>query len=156
MKKHILTFILLTAMIILLSGCSWVEYFVVTNETKLDISIEYRVENPNGGFPIFDNNPSVYGLTKRGNIDWDNKLSYINNDTSRYVIKMTLHPNCAIIIGNLSDDHYQNHSQYFINGRVFNIKNITIINNGNSIVITKDTFDDYFKKKNGYILYSIK
>ena len=143
-------------LIFLFSGCSWVESFIITNETTSDITVEYEIENPSNGFAIFDNFPSTYQLNKSNNIDWEKPLFIIDNDTTKLVFKFVLPPKSAIIIGKLYNDTYKKYNQYFINGRKFNLKKLNVINNLNIPEITPQNFDNYFKKNDGCITFKIK
>lgn len=156
MKKITLTYCPIIVMMFLFSGCSWQEYFQIINETSSDITIEYKIENPVGGFAIFENHPSVYQLNSSNNVDWDNQLSIIDKDTALLVIRLTLPAKSTTVFGHLSNDRYEKYNQNFINGRVFNLTNLSINNNQNTTLITPINFDNYFKKENGNIVYRIK
>jgi hypothetical protein len=71
-------------------------------------------------------------------------------------VKIILPPNNALIIGRISNDHYTSFDQYFINGRTFNLKKLSVKKGTTTIQISPDNFDDYFKKKNGVIGLKIK
>ena len=152
-KVIVLFFITL---IFLFSGCSWVESFIITNETTSDITIEYEIEYPRNEFPIFDFDPHAYYLNSTNNIDWEKPLSIIDNDTTKLVVKFVLPPKSAIIIGKLYNDTYKKYNQYFINGRKFNLKKLNVINNLNIPEITPQNFDNYFKKNDNCITFRIK
>ena len=137
----------------LFSGCSWLEYFVITNESTSEINLEYEIENPANGFAIFESHPSVYQLDVSNNINWNEKLSASDGSMMPLFVKTTLPPKSGIVIGSLSNDHYKKHNQYFINDRKFNLKNIKIITKNKIIEISLENFDTYFKKKDGYIIF---
>lgn len=147
---------LLLLIVLFFQGCSWQEYFVVTNQTNSDIIIEYEIEQPKSGFGIFDNRISLYKTTNSGDIDWNEIKEITDLDTARYSIKIILAPNNALIIGTLSNDNYKSHDQYFINGRTFNLKKLAIKKEKTIIEISPTTFDNYFKKKKGIIGLRIK
>ncbi|MDO8998618.1 MAG: hypothetical protein Q7W45_02555 [Bacteroidota bacterium] len=151
--KKIIFFIVV---ILTFQGCSWQEYFVIINQTNSDITIEYEIEQPKSGFAIFDNRQTIHKLSKNGDIDWNETLEVNDLDTSRFIIKLLLAPNTVVTIGNLSNDTYKKHDQYFINGRTFNLKNLKILNSKPIIEITPENFDNFFVKKNGIIALRLK
>lgn len=150
MKKTVL-FLLLT---ILLSGCSWQEYFVLENNSDSSIVVSYSISQANG-FPIFDE-ANVYSTTQSGEIDWNKNINIADADTSALGFQFTLPPNSFLTFGHLSNDHYSSWSQHFINGRVFNFQVMKIKMKDRNITITKDGFDSFFKKKNGNIQFKVK
>jgi|GEM_PF-755292 len=155
-SKRIKRFLFFIPMIFLVSGCSWQEYFLIINESPNDITIEYSIPNPNSGLGIFNITPGVYKLNSSGNIDWDKPLAFADKDTTLSTVKLILPPKSFVVIGNLMNDTYIQHNQKFINGVVFNLKQIRINNNQNSIEITPENFDNFFKKMSGNIEYRIK
>ena len=150
MKKSLL-FLLIT---ILLSGCSWQEYFVLENNSDSSIVVSYSLSQANG-FPIFDE-ADAYMATSSGEVDWNKKITIDDSDTSALGFQFMLPPNSILTFGHLSNDHYSNWSQQFINGRVFNFKMMQIKMKDRNITISKDSFDSFFKKKNGYIKFRVK
>jgi hypothetical protein len=139
---------------IFIGGCSWQEYFVLENNSDSSIVVSYSLSQANG-FPIFDE-AAAYMTTNSGEIDWNKKITIKDADISALGFQFTLPPNSRFIFGRLSNDHYSNCSQYFINGRVFNFQQMEIKMKDRNITITKDGFDSYFKKKNGCISYEVK
>ena len=65
----LLKILLLFLLLELLWSCSWVNYFMVINESNQPIEIIYILEPPKETFAIFENKPEVYGLQKSGQID---------------------------------------------------------------------------------------
>ncbi len=151
-QKYIISLCLLFS----LSACSYQEYFTLFNETASPITLEYEIEYPATGFGIFDNDLRIYNLTKENEIDWNRLHEALDTDSSRLLIKVTIPPKSAFIFGSLSNDKYVKHTQYFINGRSFNLKQMDfkMINKG--FQVTKHSFDDYFKKENGHIALRLK
>lgn len=139
---------------ILLVGCSWQEYFVLENNSDSSILVSYTI-SPANGFPIFDN-ADAYMTTKSGEVDWNKKITIEDKDTSALGFQFTLPPNSILAFGHLSNDRYSNWSQHFINGRVFNFQMMKIKMKDRNITISKDGFDSFFRKKNGYIKFSVK
>ena len=146
-QKHIISLCLLFS----LGACSYQEYFTVFNETASPITLEYEIEVPATGFAIFDNGLRAYSLNKKSEIDWNRVQEVLDTDSARVLVKVTIPPKSAFIFGSLSNDKYVKHTQYFINGRSFNMKqmDVKMINKG--FQVTKHSFDDYFKKENGHI-----
>ncbi len=150
--KKVLGFVLT---IVILTGCSWQEYFVVHNNSESSILITYSISQANG-FPIFDNMPDAYMSTNSGDIDWNKEIVLEDMDTSSVIFKFTLPPKSILRFGHLSNDNYSNKNQYFINGRIFNFELMEIKKKDETIIITYDKFDSFFKKKNGCIKYEVK
>lgn len=139
---------------ILFTSCSWQEYFVVENNSDSSIVVSYSLSQANG-FPIFDE-ADAYMTTKSGEIDWNKKITIEDSDTSALGFQFILPPNSVLLFGHLSNDHYSSWNQQFINGRVFNFQMMKIKMKDRNITITKDGFDSFFKKKNGFIQFKVK
>jgi hypothetical protein len=142
--------------VIIFQSCSWQEYFTITNQTKTDIIVEYEIEQPKIGFAIFDDRPTIYKTSNSGDIDWNEIIDPNDQDTARLSFKIVLAPNNTLTIGHLSNDNYKKYNQYFINGRTFNLKKISIKKETTTIQISPENFDNYFLKKNGIIGLKIK
>ncbi len=144
--------------IFLLTGCSWQEYFLITNETASNIAVEYSISSPGTGFGfgIFETTPTIYKLTPTGSIDWNDQLSIVDTDTTSLGVRIILPPKSSIVIGYLSNDHYEKYDQQFINGRTFNLKKINLNSNGKSTEIIPENFDSFFKKSSENIEYKAK
>lgn len=139
-----------------LSACSWNEYFVIGNKSESELIVQYMVSDTKNGFPIFTNHPSLYKLKSSGEIDWNAKLNLLDLDTSLNYFKFKVPVNSALIFGELSNDHYTGYAQNFINDRHFNLNNLEIIQSDDTVFIKPNTFDSYFKKTKGYILFELK
>ena len=148
---------LLPVLVILFSlqGCSWRIGFYIANSGNEPLTVDVKLMDAPGTFPIFHYpgryfSPRKYALQKDNSVDF-NTASDIKTDTlekySHY--KLQLPPHTAVEIGELQNDHYEKHDQYFINGRVFNLEKITI--SEKKIEIVPAVFDNYFKneKNNG-------
>jgi hypothetical protein len=146
----------LGSILLLFSGCSWQEYFVITNETTSEIIIDYEIEIPGKGFAIFGDKPSGYRLNASNNIDWDKMLLLIDGNMDPQFIQIVLPPGSAIIIGTLPNDHYEKQGQYYINGRNFDLKYLKIASKNKVVEISPEKFDSYFKKKDGCIVFRMK
>ena len=151
-------FILLVSLLICtcFSGCSWVEYFTIANLSEQTIYVSYTLTEPKGSFPIFNKSPDFYEATKKGNINWDKRLTKEISIDGGNSISMELSPHSIMIFGRLHNDSYKSHDQEFINGRYFNLNFIEIEVNLEVFHISKDTFDKNFKKENGYIKYAVE
>ncbi|MEO6304749.1 MAG: hypothetical protein ABIP51_16430 [Bacteroidia bacterium] len=154
MKKLFLFFSLL--FIFFFQGCSWQEYFLVSNPTGMDLIVEYEVESPAQGFAIFDNYPTGYKIYKSGDIKWDEPVELKDMDTARAVVRIILSPGTAVIFGHLSNDHYKKHDQVFINDRHFNLKRLIVQKGEFTRDITVENFDDNIVKRNGIISVKTK
>lgn len=146
----------LIPLLFLLQGCSWSEYFVITNETNADIIIEYEVSIPSTGFSIFSNQPKCYKLHSDRTV-YSNEIRDITDfNSEQHLVKVVLPSNNGLIIGGLSNDNYKSYDQYFINGRHFNLKNLKIQHGETVIEITPANFDRYFVKHKNLIACKIK
>ncbi|HRP60001.1 MAG TPA: hypothetical protein PK833_06895, partial [Vicingus sp.] len=61
--------------------------------------------------------------------------------------------NAALIFGRLHNDKYTSYNQSFINGRSFNLAELTIKTAQKTTSILPETFDNYFKEQNGNIVW---
>jgi hypothetical protein len=144
--------------VLLISGCSWVEYFTVGNKTDTPITVTYELAKMEEGyiFGIFTNIPEAYQLSKSSKIQWDNKVELEDLDDNPAIVKVILPPKTVMIFGRLHNDTYESNNQQFINSRDFNFSNMVIEHQEQTTQITKATFDDYFVKKNGYIKFDVE
>ena len=148
--------LLVLVVLLSLSGCSWKEYFVVSNIGNSEIVVQYKVKDEKKGFPIFGDQPIVYKLNSNNEIDWNSKLSVTDLDSTLTGYKLKVPPKSALIFGELSNDKYSAYNQKFINDRHFNLEQMKIEHNGSTIFILPNTFDTYFKKMKGNILLELK
>ncbi|CAN5460079.1 hypothetical protein BH10BAC1_BH10BAC1_16660 [soil metagenome] len=151
-----LKILLLLPLLCLFQSCSWLENFVITNETTENITIEYELEERLDGFPIFDTQPESYKLNSDNTIYWNEVIKTADLDTARYLVKVILPPKQGLVLGTLSNDNYKQHDQYFINGRHFNLKHLKIQTPKTTTEITAKNFDSYFTKVKGQIAYGVK
>lgn len=136
----------------LLSGCSWMEYFMIYNISDTDITINYEVDElKNGEFGIFNIQPEYYPLYPNNRINWHKKDTLADTNPDQNNVEVILPANSAMLFGRLSNHKYTNYDQEFYNGRVFNLRNMTIFFDQKKLTIEKNTFDRYFKKEKGYI-----
>lgn len=152
----LLKILLLFLLLELLWSCSWVNYFMVINESNQPIEIIYTLEPPKETFAIFENKPEAYGLQKSGQINWDKKLEINDLDTNLLTVQVLLQPKTSLIFGYLHNDKYTAYNQYFINGRSFNLVEMTIKTSKETTVVKPEIFDTFFKKINGSISYVMK
>lgn len=154
LKNRIKPLLIILTIVTLLSGCSWQEYFVISNETNFPLTVNYRLSETTSGFGFFDSEPSAYHFNPTGDIDWSNKLNISDIDSSKTGVSVTLPPKSSLLIGSLLNEHYENHNQKNVNDRV-NLKNINIIHPEKAFEITAENFESYFKKRNGNIEFRI-
>lgn len=146
------SFLFLIFLAISLQGCSWICGFYIANTTNHPITVELKLTDMPGSFPIFHyprfHNARLcrYDLKKNNSIDPGTSTYMTTGDTldvfSHY--KLVIEPHTAVEIGQLQNDHYEKYDQYFINGRTFNLERIVI--SEKKIQIVPSTFDNYFKK----------
>ena len=77
-------------------------------------------------------------------------------DPNLLTIQVLLQSKSSLIFGNLHNDKYTSYNQYFINGRSFNLVEMTIKTVKETMVVKPETFDTFFKKINGSISYVVK
>jgi len=134
-------------------SCSWVERFMVVNETNESIEITYTIAPPEKSFAIFDGKFDVFQLKKAKQLDWNKKLDVVDLDTNSLRVLVKLPANAALIFGTLHNDKYTSTNQYFINGRSFNMVEMTISTPKKSTTVNPENFDNHFKKQNGSIVW---
>lgn len=139
-----------------LSSCSWNEYFVLFNATGSSVQVRYEVDPTETAFPLFNTAFRAHKTTRNDEIDWNNSVQLTDTDTVENSVTLLLPQHTSLIIGELSNDHYSRYDQQFINGRVFNLVSIEILNGSQTTNINPTQFDSYFKKKNGVIGYVIR
>ena len=153
MRNYLIVFITLGLM---LTGCSWQEYFIISNMSDDDIQINYFIDPEPEGFSLFEDNPEAYQANSSGTIDWNRKMQIIDQDSTFERVVVNLPAKSVLKFGTLSNDHYTSHDQYFINDRHFNLIRIEIITGTDAMIITKEIFDSYFRKKDGMIRYLVR
>ncbi len=150
-KRIILTILTLA---FFLSGCSWLETFILKNNLDTDVTVTYELDSQSKSFGIFRSTPTTYGLDNSGEINWNNNLNCPDSDTSMHNIQITLPAHSALDLGALSN------SEYFsakANETDFNLIKMSIAFNNQLLEIDPENFDDYFKKReNGNIEYTIQ
>jgi len=149
MKK--LLFLPVIALLFSLQGCSWTCSFYIANASNETITVEMKLMDSPGGFPIFHYPKYYYGKLLSYSLKKNNSVNF---ETSKEVEADTLEnfshyrfeipPRTAIEIGQLQNDSYEKHDQCFINGRVFNLEKLSVAQK--KIDIVPSTFDNYFKK----------
>ncbi len=144
------------SILFIFSSCSWNEYFVISNSSKVETTATYKLLAASNGFPIFSQQPRLYKLNSTHEIDWGTETKVVDLDTSLSGYQIKIPASHALIFGELSNDHYLNHDQRFINGRFFNLLELSVSNPNFNIVIAPINFDDNFKKVNGNIQLVIK
>ena len=138
----------------LLCGCSWVEKFVLINESNESVNVIYSIGLVEKGFAVFTHQPQAYQLTKGKKIDWNETLQVEDSDTSLLSVAIKLPPKSAIVFGALHNDQYVSSTQNFINGRHFNFIKMQISSSKQKEIITTKNFDEKFQKKNTVISYT--
>lgn len=139
----------------LFSGCSWREYFLISNTSTVAITVTYKIAQVQKGFPIFYNY-KAYKLNDDNDIDWNTKIEIRDTDTTLALIHVEIPPKCAFILGELNNDTYTKYNQHFINGRVFNLEKLEINTISKTTTILPENFDAFFKKSNGCITFEVK
>lgn len=149
-----------TVLLFSLQGCSWICRFYIANTTDKPVTVEMKLMNDPGSFPIFHYPNYYYGKLTRFGLNNNKSVNFedrteVKADTlenfSHY--KMQIPPRSAIEIGQLQNDHYEKQDQYFINGRVFNLEKLSV--EEKKVEITPATFDNYFRKGKYNELYFV-
>lgn len=78
---------------------------------------------------------------KNGDLDRENS-SVLSPTTTGDIHEISLPAQTALEFGHLMNEKYENSRQTFMNGRVFNLRKLRAANTE----ITKENFDQYFKK----------
>ncbi|MDF1672376.1 MAG: hypothetical protein P1U41_02665 [Vicingaceae bacterium] len=143
--------------LLLFTGCSWSEYFVINNLSDQPIFISYTITKPKEhNFGIFEHSPNFYKTTKQGKIDWNNKVEIKDTEESSEIVNIILPPKTTMIFGRLQNDTYTHYNQNFINDREFNLDFIEIEINLEILHISKNTFNKNFSKDNGIIKFDVE
>jgi hypothetical protein len=139
-----------------LTGCSWQEYFVVRNMSVSAVIVQYEIADVEKGFPIFSHQPLLYQLNHSNEIDWDTQQIPLDLDPSSSGLKFKIPANQLVVLGELNNDHYSAYDQDFINGRVFNLKELEVQRNTDTLRLIPTNFDGSFKKTGGHIVLEIR
>ena len=154
---RILSIISFFAITILLSACSWNEYFIVVNRSDSDILIDYELDESLDPLDIFRAVPEVYKADDNDEIDWENGIIDTEDiDIEPEKVRLNLKQGMILKFGFLSNDYYESSDQEFINNTDFNLTKLKIKSPKDSIMIDKDNFDEYFNKEKGYIKMILK
>ena len=148
--------ILSLTIVLLLSSCSWNEYFVISNSSQVETNVTYKLMEPSNGFPIFSQQPRLYKLNSSNEIDWGTEKKPIDLDTSIVGLKIKIPSAHALVLGELSNDNYTSYNQTFINDRFFNLVELNVSTEKFNVNIVPSNFDKNFKKENGVIQMEIK
>jgi len=148
-------FFLLIILFVSLQGCSWICRFYIANTTSEAITVEIKLADSVRSFPIFHYGKlSQYKLKKNQSVDFESWKEMKVDTLEKFShYKVQIPPHTAIEIGQLQNDKYEKHDQYFINGRTFNLERILI--SEKKIEIVSSTFDNYFKKGKYNELYFV-
>jgi len=139
-----------------LTGCSWQEYFVILNASPSAVTVQYTIAGVEKGFPIFTQQPVLYALNTSNDINWHAPQNAVDLDSSSTGLKIRIPANYAIVLGALNNDHYKAYNQNFINARVFNLEELEVLRNDDTLSVLPTNFDAFFKKKAGQIALEIK
>ncbi len=142
---------------VLVAGCSWVDYFVVLNDTDEAVVLSYTVETPAKGFGLFGP-PRVYRLHGSTSVDWAAAVESTDAAPGDEDVRVVLPAHTAAVIGRLDNQDYERHDQHFINDRAFNLVRLQVCRQratkgkaACSAVVTPDTFDSVFSVHRGRV-----
>ncbi|MBK6521874.1 MAG: alpha amylase C-terminal domain-containing protein [Sphingobacteriaceae bacterium] len=136
--------------------CSWIEEFVIINESDKAIYVKYEIAENSGTFSLFHAHPSMCILNSSDEIEWGKEMAFADEDSASNKVSVAIPPRSVLVFGRLQNDKYKSYDQKFINGRTFNLKQLQILSNNKIIDVVPDTFDDHFKKHRGQIRFVSK
>lgn len=140
MKSKLIVFTLLLATLTF-SGCSYLETFILKNNTNTEVKVIYTLDSLTKNYGIFMDQPTGYKLNSTQKVNYDENLNLTDQNFSKYEIEVTLPPQSALDIGTLSNDNYISASE---NESDFNLIQMTILFEDFSFKITPKNFDQYF------------
>ena len=144
MKNKLLILLLCVAF---LNACSWRVCFYVLNNSDKPVSVEIKLNKKITSFPIFHYNRFIARSEKKEKINYENQSDIKADTLEDYShIKIFVPAHMALEIGQLQNDKYEKHDQYFINGRVFNLEWLIIGDGEKETKITPASFDNFFRK----------
>jgi hypothetical protein len=127
------------------------------NTSDKPISIEIKLSKKVTSFPIFDYSSFTLRGEKNGKIIYDSQKEIKADTLEDYShFKISIPAHSALEIGQLLNDKYEKYNQYFINGRVFNLESLIIHSSEKETKILPETFDTYFEKEKGNVIYVVK
>lgn len=142
---------------LVLQACSYIEQFVIYNQSDKAIYVTYELEDKKEGvFPVFTEFPTAKMLNSSDDIYWEKEANSIDENTNLNCVSVAVQPHSALIIGTLHNDSYKSYDQKFKNGRWFNLKILEIAYINKIIRIIPSTYDTYFKKKQGKIRFTVE
>lgn len=137
-------------------SCSWVQYFMIVNESEQPIEVTYSLKSADFSIPIFLQTPKAYQLKKHGQLNWDTILYFADLDSTPETIRMIIPINTALIFGNLYNSNYTTYKQQMESGVKYNLENMTVKTIEETIEIIPETFDCFFHKQKGNIVLVMK
>ena len=150
---HLLSF-LLTSMIF--SGCSYQQYFILSNATNDTISVRYSLENPKEINALFTLPAEIYQANRDYFPDWEHQLPFKDLDITDNNVYIKLPPKSVLILGTIHNDKYDSKTKKTNGGKIFNFQQMTFETNGVAVVIDEANFHDYFLEEGGLYRYTIR
>lgn len=141
---------------LIFTRCSWVEEFVIINESDKAVYVKYEITENSGVFSLFHPHPSMCVLNSSNEVEWGKEMAFADEDSAANKVSVAIPPRSVLVFGRLQNDTYKKYDQKFINGRTFNLKQVQILSNNKIVDVVPTTFDDHFKKQRGQIRFVIK
>ncbi len=143
---------------ILFNACSWRLGFYIINNSDKPVAVEIKLNKKLTSFPIFHYNRFFVRSEKKEKINYENQSDIKADTLEDYShLKLFVPAHMALEIGQLQNDKYEKHDQYFINGRVFNLEWMIIGDGEKETKITAAAFDNFFRKgKHGDVVCLVK
>jgi hypothetical protein len=140
----------------LFNRCSWIEEFIIVNESEKAIYVKYEITENSGVFSLFHAHPSMCVLNSSNEVEWGKEIAFADEDSAANKVSVAIPPRSVLVFGRLQNDTYKSYDQKFINGRTFNLKQLQIAQTNKILDILPASFDDHFKKHRGQIRFVIK
>jgi hypothetical protein len=138
------------------SGCSTQQYFTLVNATDETISIKYSLDNPSGDDAIFTLPSEIFQANASYEADPEHQLPYNDLDFSDNNVHLKLPPKSVLVIARIFNDPYNSATQSTVQGKKFNLKQLTFSYGGNDFTIDNGNFHDFFIEKEGTFRYIVQ
>lgn len=134
--------LLLTCMSLALTRCSFQSYLIVINPHNETRQVTIVLESRPQGVPIFRAKHFALYPLKDNEVDFSSHVPVARADASSHTLPIPA--KTALCIALLHNETFNGSDQHFINGRVFNLKQLV----AGEIVVSAQNFGSYFKKTN--------
>ncbi len=133
---------LLPLLLLALCSCSFQNFIMIVNEHGENRQVSLQFGSPQAGTPIFSARKLGLYAMKDNDVDFSSHVPL--NQTESPSLTVTIPARSALCIAVLRNETFSSSDQKFINGRVFNLKQIK----SGSVTITKTNFGAHFRRTN--------